>query len=915
MHTLEHHRLSQADADPAGHPWRRWGPYLAERQWGTVREDYSKHGDVWGYVGYDDAPRVTYRWGEDGIGGFCDSRQRLCLAPAFWNGQDDRVKERLFGLTGPEGNHGEDVKELYYYLDAVPSHAYQRMRYKYPQAAFPYAELRRQNRNRSKAEPEFEITDTDLFDQNRYFDIDIEWGKGDGPEDVLWRITAHNRGDKAAPLHVLAQAWFRNTWAWGLPGVGPKPHLETATGNGTLDTLRIAHPDLGTFRLYADGQPKLLVCDNETNPAYFPDRVSNPDATYFKDGISQWVMTGDESGLNPARAGTRAAFCYPLMVPAGGSATLRLRMMPGDGPAEQDPFADFDAQFSSRIQEADDFYGSLYAEPTDPERCQIQRQAWAGLLWAKQYYRFDVRQWLRGDPASPAPPAERRKPDHRNVGWEHLRCGDVISMPDKWEFPWFAAWDLAFHTVPIAQIDPTFAKGQLLLLLRERLMHPSGQLPAYEWQFGDVNPPVHAWAAWRVYKITAKHPDGGDSATDNVIGDTVFLESVFQKLLVNFTWWVNRKDREGRNLFQGGFLGLDNIGVFDRSAPLPGGGYLEQADGTSWMAMYALTMMRMALELTRTNPVYEDMASKFFEHFLYIAGAMENVGGDVGSLWDTEDEFYYDALLAPDGSHQLLKVRSMVGLIPLFAVEVLDPELFEAAPHFAKRLTWFLTNRPELAALVSRWQVPGRGERQLLSLLRGHRMKALLRRMLDEAEFLSDYGIRSLSRVYEANPYRFRLADEGGGPREATVGYEPGESSLSMFGGNSNWRGPVWLPMNFLIIESLQRFHHYYGDDFLVEFPTGSGKLLSLRDIADALARGLLRLFLPDKETGLRPLYGSEAKRYRDDPHFQNLLLFPEYFHGDNGRGCGASHQTGWTALIAKLIQMEADDRRARERG
>lgn len=901
MSTAEHHRLHEADTGQQ--PWRQWGPYLAERQWGTVREDYSAWGDAWNYVRYTDAPHVTYRWGEDGIGGFCDAKQRLCLAPAFWNGHDPLVKERLFGLTGPEGNHGEDVKELYYYLDALPSHAYQRMLYKYPQRAFPYDELRTENARRGKDEPEFEITDTAAFADDRYFDIEIDWAKA-GPDDLLWRITVHNRGDKPAPLHVLAQCWFRNTWGWGLPGVGAKPRMETATGTGKLDTLRIRHPDLTPRCLYADGQPKLLVCDNETNPAHFPERVTNPDARYYKDGISRWVLTGETDGLNPDRCGTRAAFCYPLMVPAGGSASLRLRLVADSArPAEEhyDPFADFDAIFLKRQHEADSFYHALYSEPTDVERCRIQRQAWAGLLWAKQYYRFDVRQWLRGDPAAPAPPARRREPNHRNVGWEHLRCGDVISMPDKWEFPWFAAWDLAFHCLPIAQIDPGLAKSQLMLLLRERLMHPSGQLPAYEWSFSDVNPPVHAWAAWRVFKITAKHDhEGGE--------DFAFLEAVFQKLLLNFTWWVNRKDREGRNLFQGGFLGLDNIGVFDRSAPLPGGGSLEQADATSWMAMYALTMMRMALELTRINPVYEDMASKFFEHFLYIAGAMENVGGDVGSLWDDDDEFYYDALLTPDGRHRRLKVRSMVGLIPLFAVEVLDPELMEAAPAFAKRMQWFLTNRPELAALVSRWQVPGRGERQLLSLLRGHRMKALLKRMLDAAEFLSEYGIRSLSRAYAEQPYRFSLNGEG----EATIAYEPGESNSSMFGGNSNWRGPIWFPVNFLLIESLQRFHHYYGDDFLVEFPTGSGRLVTLRDVADALARGLLRLFLPDPVTGTRPLFGTEGVRYRDDPHFRGLLLFPEYFHGDNGRGCGASHQTGWTALIAKLVQMESDDRRDR---
>ncbi len=862
------------------------------------------HGDAWGFVTHDSAAKIAYRWGEDGLAGFCDDRQRLCFAPAFWNGHDDVVKERLFGLSGPEGNHGEDVKELYYYLDATPSHSFQRMLYKYPQRAFPYEALRRENRRRSKEEREFEITDTDAFIDNRYFDIFIDYAK-DGPEDILWRITAHNRGPKAAPLHVLAQTWLRNTWAWGLPGRGPKPQMQSVTGTGALDTLRIDCPDLGPepFFLYADGQPRLLVCDNETNAKAFPDRVTNPEAEYYKDGISNWVLTGDATGLNPDRIGTRAAFAYPLTVPAGKSVTLRLRLTRQQMTR---PFQEFDEIYQRREAEADAFYQSHYAEPTDAERCRIQRQAWAGLFWSKTYYRFDVRRWLQGDPATPPPPALRRQPGHRNVGWEHLRCGEVMLMPDKWEFPWFAAWDLAFHAVPVAQIDPWLAKQQLLLLLRERLMHPSGQLPAYEWAFSDVNPPVHAWAAWRVYKITAKHGGEGDTP---IGGDTKFLEAVFQKLLVNFTWWVNRKDREGRNLFQGGFLGLDNIGVFDRSAPLPGGGSLEQADATSWMAMYALTMMRMALELTRSNPNYEDMASKFFEHFLYIAGAMGDVGGDQINLWDDQDEFYYDALLTPDGRHQRLKVRSMVGLIPLFAVEVIDPELLEAAPHFAARLTWFLNNRPELAALVSRWQVPGRGERQLLSLLRGHRMKALLKRMLDEAEFLSEYGIRSLSRTYADRPFSFSMD----GSRPATVAYEPGESHSSMFGGNSNWRGPIWMPVNFLLIESLQRFHHYYGEDFLVEFPTGSGHLVTLRDVADELARRLIRLFLPDPVYGTRPLNGDQGRRYRDDPHFKDLLLFPEYFHGDNGRGCGASHQTGWTALLAKLIQMEADDRRERE--
>ena len=870
------------DEDRLGYQsWRQWGPYLSERQWGTVREDYSPNGDAWDFFPHDHARSRAYRWGEDGLAGFSDNRQRLCLALALWNGQDPILKERLFGLTNPEGNHGEDVKELYYYLDATPTHSYLKMLYKYPQRAFPYAQLVDENRRRGRDRPEFELLDTGVFDDDRYFDIFVEYAKA-APADVLMQVTVHNRGPDDAVIHLLPQIWFRNTWSW--TGDSRKPQL-AAAGDGVIEAH---HADLGDYVLYADGAPRLLFCDNETNEP----RLWGVDGTrgYYKDAFYDNVVHGRHDAVNPADVGTKAAAYYVRTVPAQGAVFIRLRL--ADQPLAG-PFAGFDEVFRQRRQEADAFYAGLQAELADPDARQVQRQALAGMIWSKQLYYYDVREWLRGDPAQPAPPAGRS--GGRNNQWTHLNNANVLSMPDKWEYPWFAAWDLAFHCIPFALIDPEFAKRQLVLLTREWYMHPNGQLPAYEWALGDVNPPVHAWAAWRVFQIDRKRR--GDC------GDLAFLERVFHKLMLNFTWWVNRKDSQGRNIFQGGFLGLDNIGVFDRSATLPTGGFINQADGTAWMAMYCLNLMRIALELALHNPVYEDIATKFFEHFLQIAEAMTNIGADGESgvsnpgvgLWDEEDEFYYDELNLPGGRMIKLKVRSMVGLVPLFAVETLEPELLERLPAFQRRLRWFLDLRPDLTNLVSRWEEPGRGERRLLSLLRGHRMKRLLRRMLDETEFLSDYGVRALSRYHRDHPYRFHA----GGTRH-TVSYEPAESECGVFGGNSNWRGPVWFPVNYLIIESLQKFHHYYGDDFKVECPTGSGQFVTINDVACELTRRLTRLFLKD-EHGRRPVLAYHPKLH-NDPHFRDHLLFHEYFHGDTGWGLGASHQTGWTGLVAKLL-------------
>jgi hypothetical protein len=885
--TPEHQRLHEAEASQDAVPWRRFGPYLSDRQWGTVREDYSADGSAWRSTTHDMARSLAYRWGEEGIGGISDERQRLCLAPAFWNGHDPILKERLFGLSGPEGNHGEDVKELYYYLDNTPTHSYMQMLYKYPQRAFPYEWLVQENGRRGRNKPEFELLDTAVFHENRYFDVCLEYAKA-SPADILIQLTVYNRGPEAAELHVLPQLWFRNTWSWGHDPYRPALRAE-ADG-----LLSIEHRSLPALRLHCaplDGvQPELLFCDNHTNTRRLYQCEPPAAEPYFKDGINDFVVQGKQDAVNPARTGTKAAAHYHLHLAPGQQQVLRLRLC---GPDVAEPFADFDAVLQTRRAETDQFYDALQAELPSPDARNVQRQALAGMLWSKQFYYYDVPEWLQGDPAQPAPPPRRE--DGRNAHWRHLNNADIISMPDKWEYPWYAAWDLAFHCVPLAMVDAHFAKNQLKLLLQDWYMHPNGQLPAYEWNFGDVNPPVHAWATWRVYKMDQKQRGGQ--------GDLEFLETSFHRLLLNFAWWVNRKDVENRNVFEGGFLGLDNIGVFDRSADLPPGVTMEQADGTSWMAMYALDMMRMALELTKNDPVYQDLASKFFEHFLYIAEAMATGGKRGLDLWDDEDGFYYDVLNTPDQGRHPLKVRSLVGLVPLFAVEVLDEDLLREMPKFVKRMSWFLEHRPHLAALVSRWQEPGKGQRHLLSLLRGHRMKLLLKRMLDENEFLSDYGIRSLSRFHQQHPYVYRTAG-----REFTVRYEPAESETDLFGGNSNWRGPVWLPMNFLIIESLQRFHHYYGDDFRVEYPTGSGEHRSLLEIADALTTRLSRLFLRDA-TGRRPALGPDGPQ-QQDAHFRDYLLFHEYFHAETGQGLGASHQTGWTGLIAKLLHpRRADDR------
>jgi hypothetical protein len=856
-------------------PWRKWGPYLSERQWGTVREDYSAAGDAWNYVTHDQARSRAYRWGEDGIAGFSDNEQRLCLALALWNGKDPILKERLFGLTNAEGNHGEDVKELYYYLDATPTHSYLKMLYKYPQREYPYARLVEENRRRGRDQPEFELLDSGVFDDDRYFDVFVEYAKA-GPEDVLMQVTAHNRGPDDAVLHLLPQLWFRNTWSW--KGNALKPDLAVSKE----DAIEARHPELGNYLLYAEGEPGLLFCDNETNgPRLFGvDGVKG----YYKDAFHDYVVKGDRGAVNPQQTGTKAAAHYTFTVPAQGVVRVRLRLTA----AATEPFLAFDRLLEQRRQEADAFYARLQKDLDDPDARRVQRQALAGMIWTKQFYHYNVRVWLDGDPAQPPPPRQRRL--GRNSDWKHIHNAEIVSMPDKWEYPWYAAWDLAFHCIVFALVDPEFAKDQLVLLTREWYAHPNGQLPAYEWALGDVNPPVHAWAAWRVFQVDRKQGGGP--------GDLAFLERVFHKLMLNFTWWVNRKDPQGRNIFQGGFLGLDNIGVFDRSAPLPTGGFVLQADGTSWMAMYCLNLMRIALELALHNRVYEDIATKFFEHFLGIAEAMTNIGGDghgVG-LWDEGDEFYYDELNLPDGRMIKLRVRSMVGLIPLFAVETIEPEMLDRLPDFKRRLEWYLSHRPNLAKLVSRWYEPGRGERRLLSLLRGHRMKRLLRRMLDENEFLSDYGVRSLSRSHRDRPYVFSCHGN-----RLSVRYLPGDSDSGLFGGNSNWRGPIWFPVNYLIIESLQKFHHYYGDDFKVECPTGSGRFLTINEIANDLSRRLQRLFLRDGQ-GRRAVFGDSAK-LQNDPHFRDYLLFYEYFHGDTGLGLGASHQTGWTGLVAKLIQ------------
>ncbi len=864
--SAEARRLKEAAAYNA--PWRRFGPYLSERQWGTVREDYSEHGTAWEYFPHDHARSRAYRWGEDGLAGYSDHRQRLCLSLALWNERDPILKERLFGLTNAEGNHGEDVKEQYFYLDATPTHSYLKMLYKYPHAEFPYARLIEGNRARDQRQPELELIDLGVFDGGAYCDVFVEYMK-DGPNDVLCEITVENRGAQPARLRVLPQVWFRNTWSFEH---APKPSLRRLGASSAL----AVHPSLGTFHFYFDAPEELLFTENETNAARL---WAAPAAGPYKDAFHEYLVGGRREALAATNDGTKLAAHHRLELPPGGRAVVRYRMSQRELAA---PFADFDAIVGARRREADEYYAELQRDLADADARLVQRQAFAGMIWSKQYFGYDVRRWLLGDEGQPTPPEARKY--GRNVDWDHLVNDEVISMPDKWEYPWYAAWDLAFHCIPLAQIDAEFAKQQLVLLTREWYMHPNGQLPAYEWALGDVNPPVHAWAAWRVYQIDRKQSGKGDLK---------FLERIFHKLMLNFTWWVNRKDAEGRNVFQGGFLGLDNIGVFDRSKPLPTGGFIDQSDGTAWVAMYSLNLMRIALELSEHNDVYEDIASKFFEHFLHIAEAMTKIGGE--GLWDDEDKFYYDVLRVPGEPPRPLRIRSMVGLIPLFAVEVLDPSLLDNLPGFERRLRWFLEHRPDLAALVSRWQETATEERHLLSLLRGHRMKKLLTRMLDEREFLSTYGVRALSRQHQDAP--FELDVQG---QTFSVKYLPAESESGLFGGNSNWRGPIWMPVNFLLIESLQKFHHYYGDDFKVECPTGSGRYLTLLEVADELSQRLCRLFLRDSQ-GRRAVLG-DSELLQRDPHFKDYVPFYEYFHGDSGRGVGASHQTGWTGLVAKLL-------------
>jgi hypothetical protein len=866
-------------------PWHFWGPYLAERAWGTVREDYSANGDAWNYFPHDHARSRVYRWNEDGIGGISDFKGRLCFAFAFWNERDPFLKERLFGVTGPQGNHGEDVKEVYFYTDSTPSHSYMSMLYRYPQARFPYEELTEQSGARSKMEGEFELWDAGALAENRFFDIEIEYAKEEA-HDILIRATATNRGPEPATLHFLPTLWFRNTWSWGRNG--SKPMLRTTDEEGKPNVIAASHPELGEYNLFCDAAAKLLFTENDSN---LQRLWGVPNLTPFvKDSINDYIVHDETEAINPQRVGTKAAAHYKFTIAPGQSVSVRLRLTRVAGnKSDGDAFANFDGIFAMRRREADAFYTELAPPSLDREHRAIQRQALAGMLWSKQFYHYIIEQWLEGDPAQPTPPPERK--EGRNNEWGHLYNERVMSMPDKWEYPWYASWDLAFHCIPIALVDPHFAKAQIDIIVREWYQHPNGKIPAYEWNFDDVNPPVLAWAAWRVYQIERKQTGKGDRA---------FLETIFHKMLIAFTWWVNRKDSTGNNVFEGGFLGLDNIGVFDRSARFPDGSRLEQSDGTSWMGMFSLNLMRMAIELAAENHVYENIATKFFEHFLSIAAAMNNVGGKGIGLWDEDDEFYYDILHTPGGRYLPLKVRSLVGLMPLLAVETIQWQLIDELPGFKSRLEWYLKHRPDLASLVSRWQEPGMGERRLVALTRGHRMKCLLRRMLDPEEFLSEYGVRSVSKYHQEHPYRLTIRGE-----EKVVNYEPAESQTSIFGGNSNWRGPVWFPINYLLIESLQQFHHYYGDDFKVECPTGSGQLMNLSEIANELSNRLIKLWTRD-EKGDRPFERASADAL-NGPRDRDRYLFHEYFHGDTGAGLGASHQTGWTGLIAKLIQQQGE--------
>ena len=855
-------------------PWKKWGPYLSERQWGTVREDYSPDGSAWQWTTFEKANLKAYRWGEDGIAGISDEKQQICFASAFWNHKDSILKERLFGLSGLQGNHGEDVKEVYYHLDNTPTHSYMKYLYKYPQEAFPYELLIQENKKRAKTEREFELMDTGIFNEDRYFDIFVEYAKA-SPTDILIRISAHNRGPDAALLDIVPQIWFRDVWT------GSALHQEPKVVHGQANQFSLTHPSLAReMWLQYDGTPQILCCNNRSNQHVLYG--GSNENRYTKDGVEQFILHGVQDAVNPKYEGTKGALRYSNLVPSEGVWIVQLRL---SEQSYDQPFLGFDQTLQQRTQEADAFYNELQANVHDEDARWIQRQAFAGMLWNKQYYHYDVSLWLNGDHGAVAPPSSRLR--GRNHQWTHVRGDHVISMPDKWEYPWFAAWDLAFHCIPLARLDAAFAKEQLELLTTESFMHPTGQLPAYEWGFGDVNPPVQAWAAWRVYCI--------DRERNAHQGDLSFLERLFHKLVINFSWWVNRKDSNGNNIFEGGFLGLDNIGLFDRRELSPLGGILEQADATSWMAMFSLNMLRISLELAQSNPVYQELAIKYFDHFLTIARAMVCVGGDNLDLWHEEDQFYYDVIHRPHEPDVPLRVRSMVGLLPLIAVETIEASAFENVPRFQHHVEETAKRRPDLAQWVSRWYEPGRNANRLFSLLRGHRLKALLRRMLSEQEFLSPFGIRALSREHAERPYRLRAGD-----LELEIGYLPGESDSNMFGGNSNWRGPIWFPLNYMIVESLRAFYEYYGDGFKVEYPTGSGEKLDLRAVGAGLKERLTHLYLRNMD-GQRPFFGHHLKM-QSDPHFRDHLLFYEYFHGDNGAGLGASHQTGWTGLIAELF-------------